>query len=918
MKYYCCDQRRLEVVKLHGTLNGLEYLEVDDSGVVGDPTRQLTLFVKFLRPVPILSTDNLRIWGGERIKTVEIEWIAIADALPAGEPSDLVDGLVPLNEFLVIRTRFYGDFSYYTLSLVSGPGSDTPPAGFDPRLSEIPFSFKVQCESDFDCATATLCPAPPVDNPRLDYLAKDYTRFRRLMLDRLSVLMPEWRGRNPADSGVTLIELLAYVGDQLSYQQDAVATEAYLGTARQRTSLRRHARLVDYAVHEGCNARVWVRVFVNDEGMTLPGHTPLLTHVPNTPDRLAPGSDQLRDVLASGTVVFETVEDTVLYQTHERMTFYSWGQRECCLPKGTTQATLSGHFPNLKAGDVLVFAEELGPRTGFAEDADRGHRWAVRLTDVRLDQDPFGGLFLPVPNNGPLDITEIRWAEQDALPFPLCLSTITDQDHGAVYLDAVSAAYGNIVLADHGRTLHDEALGKVPAAHLTLASTQDQLSCARPPLKAVPPRFRPRLAERPLTHTLPLIALTAERLFSFTATAAIIAALQARTFTPALEDALEVQGVVFEAGPVAVQGGDGLWSVADGVNAYRLQLESGQIQVSPLAAAAARITVADPRRARPAISLASQYQSIPDTWQPRADLLASDASATEFVVESEHDGSAYLRFGDDVHGKRPDSDTVFTATYRIGNGTAGNIGLESIAHIVSNDGRLLSVSNPLPAQGGVEPENAEEIRRDAPEAFRIQERAVTPEDYAEVAERHPSVQRAAATFRWTGSWYTVFLTVDRKGGGEVDAAYEQRIRDHIERYRMAGYDLEIDGPRYVPLELGMTVCVKPDYFRVDVRAALMRVFSRGWLIDGARAVFHPDHFTFGQPVYLSMLYEAAQAVQGVASVVITTFRRLRVPPDPKPLDDGVLTIGRLEIARLDNDPNFPERGVLKLSIGGGK
>src|SRR5690606_1653831 len=152
----------------------------------------------------------------------------------------------------------------------------------------------------------------------------------------------------------------------------------------------------------------------------------------------------------------------------------------------------------------------------------------------------------------------------------------------------------------------------------------------------------------------------------------------------------------------------------------------------------------------------SQYLSIPDTWQPRADLLASDANAAEFVVESEHDGSAYLRFGDDIHGKRPDSGTVVGATYRIGNGVAGNIGLESIAHIVSNDGRLLSVSNPLPARGGVEPENAEEIRRDAPEAFRIQERAVTPEDYAEVVERHPSVQRAAATFRWTGSWYTVF------------------------------------------------------------------------------------------------------------------------------------------------------------------
>jgi len=843
MKYYCCDQLRLEVVKLNGTLNGLEYLEVHDSGLPGDSTRQLTLFVKFLRAVPAsLGKDNFRIEGGERIKSVGIEWIAIANALPMGEPPSLVDGFTPLNEFLVIRTKIYGDFSLYTLRLVSGSGSDVPPAGFDPRLSEIQFSFKVQCASDFDCASTTPCPTPPAINPHLDYLAKDYASFRRLMLDRISVLMPEWRGRNAADTGVTVVELLAYVGDQLSYQQDAVATEAYIGTARKRTSLRRHARLVDYVVHEGCNARVWARLFVNDNGVLMIHGTPLLTRVPGTPDRIAPSGDQLRDALTSGALVFETVEDTLLYQGHERISLYTWGERECCLPKGATRATLSGHYPSLKAGDVLVFAEELGPRTGFAEDADRAHRWAVRLTDVHLGSDPCGGLFLTVPNNNPVNVTEIRWVEQDALPFPLCLSTITDKDHGATYLGEVSAAWGNIVLADHGRTLTGEDLGEVSSSKLTLATVSGTLSCKRPPLQAVPPRFRPRLAERPLTHVSPV--------------------------------------------------------------------ENGQ--------SARQTMAADPQRARPAISLASNYQGTPDTWLPQHDLLASDAAATEFVVESEHDGSALLRFGDDYHGKRPDSGTTFSASYRIGNGTAGNIGLESIAHIVSNDARLLRATNPLPAKGGADPESAEDIRRDAPEAFRTQERAVTPEDYAEVTERHPSVQRAAATFRWTGSWYTVFLTVDRKGGGEVDAVYEQTIRDHVERYRMAGYDLEVNGPSYVPLLLEMTVCVKPDYFRADVRAVLLRVFSRSWLDDGTPALFHPDNFTFGQPVYLSAIYEAAQAIQGVASVVVNTFQRLRAPPDPKPMDDGVLKIERLEIARLDNDPNFPERGVLKLTTGGGK
>lgn len=914
MRYYCCDERRREVVKLTGTLNGLDYVEVHDSGLPSDPMRQRTLFVKFLHTPTGLDENNIIIDGGERIATIDIDWVSMATSLPVGEPPNLVDELDPLDHFLVIRTRFYGDFSLYTLRLVSGPGDDTPPAGFDPHLVSLKFSFKVQCESDFDCHSKTPCPAKPAETLQLDYLTKDYSSFRRLMLDRLSVLLPEWRNRNAADLGITLVELLAYVGDQLSYQQDAVATEAYLGTARRRTSLRRHARLMDYLVHEGCSARAWVRVFVNDDAVELPRGTALLTRTPNLDDRIAPAGDDWLDALAAGAEVFQTVETNLLYQDHEELDFYTWGERECCLPKGATAATLKDHYLNLKAGDVLIVAERVGPRTGYEEDADRNHRWAVRLTHVQLDEDPSGGLFLEPPNNGSTPVTKIQWEEEDALPFPLCISTITDQNHGDSYLNRVSLAYGNAVLVDHGRSITDEALGVVPDARLASALESAFLTCERPDPPLIPPRFRPRLQEAPLTHALPL---QRRHLFAMETTPTILADLAARSFSSDVEQALQSQGVQL-GGPVQVQGGDGSWSVADGTSAYRLVVENGQLQVYSQGEAASRMTAATPRRARPQISLTSLYGGDTDPWLPRTDLLSSSAEKREFVVESEHDGSAYIRFGDDYHGKRPDSGSQFSATYRIGNGSSGNVGLESISHVVSNDARLLRASNPMPAQGGVDPESAEQIRRDAPEAFRTQQRAVTQEDYATVSEQHNDVQRAAATFRWTGSWHTVFITSDRKGGEAVDDAFEQELLEHVERYRMAGYDLEVDGPRYVPLELAMTVCVQPEYFRADVRAALMRIFSKGWLDDGSPALFHPDNFTFGQPVYLSELYAAAQSVQGVASVVIDRFQRLRVPDDQTPLDKGVLTLDSLEIARLDNDPSFPERGVVKLEVGGGK
>jgi predicted phage baseplate assembly protein len=230
---------------------------------------------------------------------------------------------------------------------------------------------------------------------------------------------------------------------------------------------------------------------------------------------------------------------------------------------------------------------------------------------------------------------------------------------------------------------------------------------------------------------------------------------------------------------------------------------------------------------------------------------------------------------------------------------------------------ITRVRNPLPARGGVDAEAMEEVRQRAPAAFRVQERAVTTDDYAEVIERDPGIQSAAATLRWTGSWHTFFLTADRTRGRRMDPAFRAALRNRLETYRLAGHDLDCEVPRLVSLEILMHVCVQPGYFRSDVRTALGGVFSNGQLADGRLGVFHPDNFTFGQPVFLSRLYAAAQAVAGVASVHIEKFQR-QGQPDPTPLQTGRLELGRLEIARCDNDRNFPENGVFQIEIGGGK
>lgn len=847
MKYFCCDKLRRSAIKesaLKGTaLNGIDYLEVLDHQAPTESARQRTLFVHLINaPVGALAADNVRIEGGERIRPIRVTKVTMgADGDPNG---------------FTVEVDPRGDFSIYTLRLVTSADNGEPPDNFDPLFSAVDFSFKVECPSDFDCKRERICPPEPAPEPEIDYLAKDYASLRRLILDRMSVLMPQWRERHAADLGNVLVDLLAYAGDHLSYQQDAVATEAYLGTARRRVSVRRHARLVDYFMHEGCNARAWVQVQVNAANVALPAGTKLLSRLSQRPARLPENS--LADALKERPAVFETMHDALLFDAHNELHFYTWKDQQCCLPRGATSATLVDPASRLRlrAGDVLIFEERLGPNTGDEADASPARRHAVRLTRVEPEADSVVDAQgretgrsekMPAKTDALTGqaIVEIEWAAGDSLPFALCISSKTDKGHGGKPNSDVSVARGNIVLSDHGLTMDPEKFDAVPDSQIRRPVSAGEDRCARPHPERVPVRFRPALRFSPLTHAAPFKSPT----------------------------------------------------TAPAIDAMRWSLDDPQLL--------------------PAIRLEGKLHGVVEDWAAQRELLRSGDDAREFVVEIESDGAAALRFGDDTHGQRPATGTEFTAHYRVGNGTSGNLGADALYHVVTDDAAITGVRNPLPARGGVEPESMEDVRQRAPAAFRTQMRAVTEADYAEVAERNARVQQAAARFRWTGSWHTVFLTVDRLGSEDRDARFDGEIATHVDRFRMVGHDLEISPPQFVSLEIEMHVCAKPGYFRSDVRAALRAVFNNRVLPDGRRGVFHPDNFTFGQTVYLSPLYAAAQAVPGVASVQIKVFQR-QGTPDPKPLADGFIKLNGLEIARLDDDPNFAERGVFRLTMGGGK
>ncbi len=169
----------------------------------------------------------------------------------------------------------------------------------------------------------------------------------------------------------------------------------------------------------------------------------------------------------------------------------------------------------------------------------------------------------------------------------------------------------------------------------------------------------------------------------------------------------------------------------------------------------------------------------------------------------------------------------------------------------------------------------------------------------------------------------MFITVDRLGGREVDWVFEEELSRFIERFQLASHDVEIEPPRFVPLDIALRVCVEPGHLRSDVRQALLETFSNRDLPDGRRGFFHPDNFTFDQPVYLSRVIAAAMQVPGVRWVEVDEsadppgrFQRWGESSRGE-IAAGYIDIGRLEIAQLDNDPNAPENGKIEFYMEGG-
>ncbi len=438
-------QVRVTLASAHAVLEVAFWNVHEVAAILADPTPPGRLF-------PITGGSRLR--GGPGQGLVQVTSIA-----QGANPQTLILAVAPI-----------GDYSTYTLSIDH--------ANIDPLFSSIAFKFRPGCFS-IDCAPDWTPSPKPEAAPPFDSLARDYESFRHALVVAMQKRVPDWVPTSDADLSVTLLDLFAAAADELADVQDRVMNEAYLATARKRVSLARHARLVDYYIHEGNQASTMLALRTSQDTV-LPAGFAVTTHA---------------DAVLGTT--FVSVERTPVRVALGDIRLYTWSDVITALAAGDTTADLA--FATITDADAyvaqtegqlqhgsglapprLVVAQTRDPVTGSATSRDLDRRQLLRLTGATRVSDP------QAPTAG---IVRVTWRRDDALRSDYCFVEPASPQHPR-YED-VSLFHGNLVRATSGAIVTQSGLVPIETrwgSLVPLRADMPVLYTATPPDGATPTR----------------------------------------------------------------------------------------------------------------------------------------------------------------------------------------------------------------------------------------------------------------------------------------------------------------------------------------------------------------------------------------------------------------------------------------------
>ena len=253
-------------------------------------------------------------------------------------------------------------------------------------------------------------------------------------------------------------------------------------------------------------------------------------------------------------------------------------------------------------------------------------------------------------------------------------------------------------------------------------------------------------------------------------------------------------------------------------------------------------------------------------WTVVPDLVESGPQDRHVVV----DGSrGVLRFGDGRNGQVPVAGFDIVVSYRYGGSALANVARETITGLQTAAPGIESVTNLRAAVGGRDEETAESLRQHAASRLRALERAVTAEDYRQLARTVGGVANAVALERrnpaYPGTDIPGCVTVAVLPHSADPRPYAspellEAVGSVLEPARTIGSELFVRSARFVEVTVTVVVDVDPYAAFGEIRAEVVRRLNDELTPSTAGAS------RFGQDFYPTALFGVVKPVPGVIAV----------------------------------------------------
>ena len=247
-----------------------------------------------------------------------------------------------------------------------------------------------------------------------------------------------------------------------------------------------------------------------------------------------------------------------------------------------------------------------------------------------------------------------------------------------------------------------------------------------------------------------------------------------------------------------------------------------------------------------------------ETWTQVSTLKDSSPTDAHYQVRIDQDGNADIQFGDGRHGRRlPSGGNNLRVSFRQGSGAVGNLASGSLAKLMKPHPLLESLAQPIASSGGGDRESNADLRENAPATLLALDRAVSLEDFSQLARGHASVWQARA-FRLPpglGQRERLEVVVMAAGGGMPSAALKAELQAFLLARAQPGMAISISDYTRLTFKLTVTVRVRTDAFDSQT--------VKDAVLEALEAAFTEQARQLGQALYRGEVYRVVDAVAGV-------------------------------------------------------